>query len=199
MTNKKLDMTFVSIRPSPYFIVSSPFLILQKKAMAIPYFAIKVFASANEKLQDILSQPSSEFDSVIFVFNHSLRYKFLKSELGIQSVSDLLFPNGYGICRQGHEQSCHLYYDCVRFDVGLHRLQGTVYSYTGHYPWSGDLHLFVERTCKRIKLLYFKDKQWIVESRQLEIQKYALTRQERKEKYTPLTWKRLNEILSSRV
>lgn len=162
-------------------------------------FGIKVFSSANEKLQSILSQSSTEFDSVIFVFNHCLRYKFLKSELGVHSVSDLLFPNGYGICRNGYEQAYHLYYDCVRFHVGLPRLQGVVYSYTGHYPQPRDLHLFVEKSRKRIKLLYFKDKQWIVESRQLETQKYALTRQERKEKYTGLTWKRLNEILSSRV
>lgn len=167
--------------------------------MFIPSFDVKVFADANEKLQSILSQSASEFDSIIFVFNHSLRYKFLKSELGIQSVSDLLFPNGYGICRKSSEQAYHLYYDCVRFDVGLYRLQGTVYSYTGQYPQSRDLHLFVDRSRKRIKLLYFKDKQWIVETRQAETQKYALTRQERKEKYMPLTWKRLNEILSSCV
>jgi len=161
-------------------------------------FHIKVFSDANEKLKSMLSQASSEFDSIIFVFNHSLRYKFPKSELGIQSVSDLLFPHGYGInsCHPG--QPCHLYYDCVSFHAGLDRLQGAVYSYSGNYPCKRDLHLFVDRSGKNIKLLYFKDNQVILESRRLETQKYVLSKQERKDKYTRISCIRLNKILSSR-
>lgn len=160
---------------------------------------IRVFEDANEKLKSLLSQSSSEFGSILFVFNHSVRYKFTKSELGIESVSDLLFPNGYGIYSERHELNYYLYYDCVGFQAGIHRLQGTVYSYSGNYPDKHDLHLFVDRARKNIKLLYFKDNQIILEARHLEIQKYVLSKQERKDKYTPITWRRLNEILSSRV
>lgn len=167
--------------------------------MLLPCINIRVFADANEKLKSMLSQPSSEFDSILFIFNHSLRYKLKKDELGIQSVSDLLFPNGYGICSDSYGQSCYLYYDCVGFHAGIDRLQGAVYSYSGNYPDKHDLHLFVDRSRKNIKLLYFKDNQVILESRRLETYKYALSNQERKSKYTPINWKRMNEILSSRV
>lgn len=167
--------------------------------MLLPCFNIRVFADANEKLKSMLSQPSSEFDSILFIFNHSLRYKLKKDELGIQSVSDLLFPNGYGLCSDSYGQSCYLYYDCVGFHAGIDRLQGTVYSYSGNYPDKHDLHLFVDHSRKNIKLLYFKDNQVILESRRLETYKYALSNQERKSKYTPINWKRMNEILSSRV
>lgn len=161
-------------------------------------FSVSVFKDANEKLQSLLSQPASEFDSVIFVFNHCLRYKFVKSELGIHAVSDLLFPHGYGTFLKRSRQNYYLYYDCIGFNAGLYRLQGAVYSYTGNYVQGRDLHLFIDRSRKKIKLLYFKDNQAIVESRQLESQKYILTKQERKDKCTPITWKRLNQILSSR-
>lgn len=161
-------------------------------------FSVSVFKDANEKLQSLLSQPASEFDSVIFVFNRSLRYKFVKDELGIHAVSDLLFPHGYGAFQKRAQQNYYLYYDCVGFNAGLYRLQGIVYSHTGNYVQGRDLHLFIDRSRKKIKLLYFKDDQAIVESRQLESQKYILTKQERKDKYTPITWKRLNQILSSR-
>lgn len=169
-----------------------------KKVMITFPFSVSVFKDANEKLQSLLSQPSSEFDSVIFVFNHSLRYKFVKNELGIHCVSNLLFPHGYGTFHKRAKQNYYLYYDCIGFNAGLYRLQGVVYSYTGTYVQERDLHLFIDRSRKKIKLLYCKDNQVIVESRQLESQKYILTKQERKDKYTSMTWKRLNEILSSR-
>lgn len=167
--------------------------------MFISSFNICVFKDANEKLKSMLSQPSSEFDSILFLFNKSVRYKFLKSELGIQSVSDLLFPNGYGIYRNGHGQSYYLYYNCVGFQAGIDRLQGTVYSYSGTYAGNHDLHIFIDRSRKNMKLLYFKDDRVILESRRLTAKKYALSKQERKAKYSLINWKRMNEILSSRV
>lgn len=166
--------------------------------MLVSPSGIRVFEDGNEKLKSLLSQASSEFDSIIFLFNHSVRYKLMKSELGIQSVSDLLFPNGYGICSERYGQSYYLYYDCVSLHAGIHRLQGTIYSYSGHYPDKKDLHVFVDRARRNMKILYFKDNQIILEARHLETQKYVLTKQERKEKYTRITWKRLNEIVSSR-
>ncbi|WP_106829781.1 IS66 family insertion sequence element accessory protein TnpB [Parabacteroides pacaensis] len=161
-------------------------------------FNVRVFEDVNEKLQSLLSQPASEFDSVIFVFNHSLRYKLTKHELGIHNVSDLLFPHGYGTFQKRTGQNYYLYYNCVGFNAGLYRLQEIVHSYSSTYVQGRDLHLFIERSRKKMKLLYFKDNQVIVELRQLKSQKYILTKQERKDKYTSITWKRLNEILSSR-
>lgn len=167
--------------------------------MNISPSVIYVLEDANEKLKSLFSQSSSEFDSVMFLFNHSVRYKFKKSELGIHSVADLLFPNGYGIYSDSYGQSYYLYYDCINFQAGIHSLQGVIYSYSGKYPTPHELHIFVDRSRKKIKLLYFKDNQIILELRQLETSKYAVSKQERKEKYTSITWKRLNEILSSRV
>ncbi len=159
------------------------------------YCSVLQFPDENSKLKSLLSE-SHVFDSVIFIFEGCRRYKFEKSILGITSVSDLLSPLGSGLFRNSPLWSYYLYPCCSNFGKDIDGLCGEVIRLQGGPVLPRSCHMFVHRSKRQVKILYFRDGSPVVEHRRLNGELYSLRKGELKMPFLPIPWGRFNEILT---
>lgn len=157
--------------------------------------SVLVFPSESDKLKSLLSE-RNHFDSVLFIFDGSRRYKLSCSTLGITRVQDLLSPLGGGLFRNSPFWLYYLYPCCSHFSSSIDGLCGEVIRKSGFPLQPESCHIFVDRSLCQLKILYTSDGEYIVEQRRLSSGIYQLTNSERASEFIPVSWSRLNELLT---
>ena len=156
--------------------------------------SVLLFKDSNIKLKSMLSE-IHYFDSVIFVFNGSRRYKFETRELGISSPRELLSPLGYGGLRV--RPSCHYYVfpSSSNYKNGIDGLCGEVHRLTGKEIEKGCRYIFMDVTHRKLKILYMYKEEYRLEERHLTDGLYELKKGEKNKKIVEMSWTRFNEFL----
>lgn len=155
---------------------------------------ILYFPDDNSKLKSLLAERNF-FDSVLFIFEGSRRYRFSACSLGICDVSDLLAPLGTGLFRCSPLWKYYLYPCCTNFNRGIAGLCGEVLSKSGSYVAPDSCHIFVDRSRRQLKILYQRQGEYIVEHRLLDSGLYQLEKAERSCQCLLISWTRLNKLL----
>lgn len=153
------------------------------------------FSDESSKLKALLSECNT-FDSVLFIFNGSRRYKLSASSLGLSGVSDLLIPLGSGLFRSSPFWKYYLYPCCSNFNRDISGLCGEVVSKSGLYVEPESCHIFVDRSRRQLKILYQRGEEYIVEHRALNAGLYQLEKSEVCCSFLPISWPRLNKLLT---
>ena len=157
--------------------------------------SVLVFENESAKLRALLSE-SNHFDSILFLFDGSRRYKVSASSLGIDRPSDLLLPLGLGLFRSSPFWHYYLYPRCSNFNKGIDGLCGEVIKHTGDDLQEESCHIFVDRSLRQLHLLYRHQGEYRLESRRLSEGIYCLHKDERHKDIVPISWDRLNELLT---
>lgn len=157
--------------------------------------SVLVFPNESDKLKSLLSE-RNHFDSVLFIFDGSRRYKLTASLLGIHHVQDLLFPLGTGRFRSSPFWEYYLYPCCSVFGSSIDGLCGEVIRKSGKALQSDSCHVFVHRSRRQIKILYLCQGEYILEQRRLSEGLYQLKKSELSCPCSPISWSRLNEFLT---
>lgn len=157
--------------------------------------SVLVFPSESDKLKSLLSE-RNHFDSVLFIFDGGRRYKLSCSTLGIHQVQDLLSPLGGGRFRSSPFWQYYLYPRCSHFSSSIDGLCGEVIRKSGSPLQPESCHIFIDRSLCQLKILYICDGEYIVEQRRLSSGTYQLTKSERAGEFIPISWSRLNELLT---
>jgi hypothetical protein len=149
----------------------------------------------NDKLLSLLSEVN-RFDSVLFIFDGSRRYKFQKEDLGIRSASDLLTRNRGLLSLLNPGWSYYLYLLDGRYTYSIDSLCGKVLRCYGHLPFAGECHVFIDRRKHHLTLLYELSGEYISIHRQLRQGVFSIKRREISEGFRPSSWSEINRILS---
>lgn len=157
--------------------------------------SVLVFENESVKLRALLSE-SNHFDSVLFIFDGGRRYKVSCSSLGITRPADLLLPLGLGLFRSSPFWRYYLYPRCSNFNKGIDGLCGEVISHTGAGVRDESCHVFIDRSLRQLRLLYRQGDEYRLESRRLSTGIYSLRKEERHKDVVPISWARLNELLT---
>jgi hypothetical protein len=108
------------------------------------YCNVLYYPDSNAKLLALLSERHN-FDSVLFIFDGSRRYKFQKADLGIRSASDLLMGNRGLLSLLNPTWSYYLYLLDERHTYSIDSLCGKVLCCYVHLPLPDECHVFVDR------------------------------------------------------
>lgn len=157
--------------------------------------SVLVFSSESDKLRSLLSE-SNHFDSVLFIFDGGRRYKVSASSLGIHSPQDLLLPLGLGLFRSSPFWSYYLYPNVRNFHKGIDGLCGEVIRHMGACVSEQSCHIFLDRSRRRLDILYRRDDEYRLECRRLNHGSFLLKKAERKRDFLQISWNRLNELLT---
>ena len=156
---------------------------------------VLLFPDESSKLKSLLSE-SNPFDSLLFIFSGSRRYKLSASSLGVQSPCDLLLPLGSGLFRSSPFWKYYFYPCCRNFNNEIHGLCGEVLSQSGSYMEAQSCHIFVDRSRRQLKILYRRGEEYIVEHRALSTGVYQLKKSETCCSYLSISWDRVNKLLT---
>lgn len=159
--------------------------------------SILQFADSNSKLLGLMSE-SNDFDSVIFCFSGSRRYKFTKSDLGIIHPSDLLLRNQGFLSLLNPCWCYHLYFLEERHTYSVDSLCGKVFRHLGSYPGEAECHVFIDRRKHHLTLLYTLCGEPIVVHRQFRKGVLRIKRKEIPKGYRHSSWAEINRLLSSK-
>lgn len=159
--------------------------------------SVLVFETESDKLRSLFSE-SNPFDSVLFIFDGSRRYKISASHLGISSAQELLLPLGLGLFRSSPFWRYYLYPRCTNFNKGIDGLCGEVIRLTGNNLEEESCHIFLDRSHHQLHLLYRYANEYRLESRRLCSGLYHLRKEEKTKEIIPITWSRLNQLLVSK-
>lgn len=157
--------------------------------------SILVFDNESDNLRSLFSEPNP-FDSVLFIFDGGRRYRVSAPSLGITSPQDLLLPLGLGLFRSSPFWSYYLYPRCSNFNKGIDGLCGDVVRLSGSGLQEHSCHVFLDRSRRRMHILYRCDDEYRLECRHLAHGSYLLKKEERKSDFLPISWTRLNELLT---
>lgn len=153
------------------------------------------YPDLNAKLLALLSEVRN-FDSVLFIFDGSRRYKFHKNDLGIHSPADLLIRNQGLLSLLNPRWSYYLYFLPERHTYSIDSLCGKVLRYHGQLPSAGECHVFIDRHKHHLTLLYDHCGEYISIHRQLRRGRFLLKKEEIPTGFRPSSWSEINRLLS---
>lgn len=156
---------------------------------------VLAFEDESTKLRALLSE-TNHFDSVLFIFDGSRRYKVSASSLGIHRPADLLLPLGLGLFRSSPFWHYYLHPCCPNFNKGIDGLCGEVIKHTGADLQDESCHIFLDRSLRQLCLLYRHQDEYHLDTRRLSTGIYRLQKEERHKDIVPISWSRLNELLT---
>lgn len=157
--------------------------------------SVLFFPSASENLKSLLNE-GNHFDSLLFIFDGGRRYKVPASSLGISRPGDLLSPLGSGLFRSSPFWEYYLYPFCSNFNRSVDGLCGEVFLKSGQTLRPDTCHIFIHRSRRQLKILYLRQGECIVEQRRLLAGSYSLKRSESSCSFLPISWSRMNELLT---
>lgn len=157
--------------------------------------SVLFFENDSDKLRSLFCEPN-HFDSILFIFDGGRRYKVLASCLGITSAQELLVPLGLGLFRSSPFWCYYLYPCCSNFHKGIDGLCGEVIRLTGSALQEQSCHIFLDRSRHSLRILYLTAGECRLESRRLLHGSYLLEKKERKKDVIPISWNRLNRLLT---
>lgn len=154
-----------------------------------------IIEDSNEKLLDLLSERNN-FDSVLFIFDGSRRYKFSKEDLGIRCPSDLLLRNRGILSLLNPQWDYYLYLLDERHTYSIDSLCGKVSRHYGRLPVEGECHVFVSKNKHHLTLLYKLSGEYISIQRQIRQGVFRLKKGSVGESFRPSSWAEINRLLS---
>lgn len=107
----------------------------------------------NERIKSLLVE-TNNFDSVLFIFDSSCRYRFNKSELGITHPRDLLLRNRGIISLLNPSWRYFLYYLEERKAQSLSGWLGKIQQLNKRLPKTGECYIFISRDKHNATLIY---------------------------------------------
>ncbi|MDL2255122.1 hypothetical protein LJC38_00875, partial [Parabacteroides sp. OttesenSCG-928-K15] len=151
----------------------------------------------NEKLLSLLSEQNN-FDSVLFIFDGSRRYKFSKEDLGIGCPSDLLIRNRGVLSLLNPLWEYYLYPLQERYTYSIDSLCGKVLAHHGHLPQNNECHVFIDKNKHQMALLYSLNGEYISIHRRIRQGVFCLKRKEFTSGYRPSHWAEICRLLSEK-
>lgn len=155
---------------------------------------VLTFLSESEKLQSLFSE-SNNFASVIFCFDGFRRYKIEKSYLGVSKVQDLFLFSGTPLSGLSPHWNYFLYPQSSRLNCSMDSLCGKVRSIRGEFPSANECHVFINRSRKELKILYYIQGELSVLHKKLTQGTYKLKKEELQASFFSISWSRLNQLV----
>ena len=189
-------LTSVSIRFSTSFFSPLSVLLLPPcSPISILMCSVLYFENESDKLRSLFSEPN-HFDSILFIFDGGRRYKLSASSLGISSPQELLVPLGLGLFRSSPFWRYYLYPRCLNFHKGIDGLCGEIIRQSGFSLQEQSCHVFLDRSRHNLRILYLSNGELRLECRRLSHGSYLLEKGERGKGFVPISWNRLNRLLT---
>ncbi len=157
---------------------------------------VLTFPSESEKLKSLFLEPNN-FDSIIFCFDGSRRYKIRKTYLGISKAQDLFLFSGSPLSGLSPHWNYFLYTKSSRLNCSMDNLCGKVRNIRGEFPSANECHVFINRSRKELKILYYVQGELSVLHKKLRQGTYKLEKEELQASFFSISWSRLNQLALS--